>query len=258
MIFADGMLARRIEAAETAIGRGCTEGQPGAAVLEAAGGMAMFLGPESPLTRAVGVGLNGPVRESELDRIEAFFRGRGARVAIELCPLADPGLLASLAERGYRPTEFDNVLVKPLTGEEIWPTPRVRRALNGEQDLWAHTVGHGFFDEAELTTVEMDVGRAIFSMPGALCYIAVSQTGAAAGGAALALSNGLATLFADSTVAAFRRQGLHRELIAARLHEALAQGCGLATASTLPGSPSQRSYERLGFQVAYTKITLAG
>ena len=127
MIFADGVLARRIEAAEAAIRRGCTEGQPGAAVLEAGGGVALFLGPESPLTRAVGVGLNGPVRESELDRIEAFFRGRGARVAIELCPLADPGLLASLAERGYRPTEFDNVLVKPLTGEEKWSAQATER-----------------------------------------------------------------------------------------------------------------------------------
>jgi hypothetical protein len=47
---------------------------------------------------------------------------------------------------------------------------------------------------------------------------------------------------------------LHRELISARLYEALAQGCDLATASTLPGSGSQRNYERLGFEVVYTKI----
>jgi hypothetical protein len=66
----------------------------------------------------------------------------------------------------------------------------------------------------------------------------------------------LATLFADSTIAEFRRAGLHRELIAARLNDAAAQGCDLATSSTLPGSGSQRNYERLGFQVAYTKLTM--
>ena len=54
------------------------------------------------------------------------------------------------------------------------------------------------------------------------------------------------------------RGGMHRELILARLHEALARGADLATASTLPGSGSQRNYERAGFRVAYTKVTLVG
>jgi len=104
----------------------------------------------------------------------------------------------------------------------------------------------------------MDVGRAICAMPGALCYLAVTESGELAGGAAAAVYDGLATLFADSTIAHHRRSGLHRELIAARLNEALAQGCDLATASTAPGSSSQRNYERLGFEVVYTRITLEG
>ena len=70
------------------------------------------------------------------------------------------------------------------------------------------------------------------------------------------MRDGLAILFADSTIEPYRRHGLHRELIAARLNEALARGCDLATASTSPGSTSQRNYERMGFQVVYTKVTL--
>jgi len=93
-------------------------------------------------------------------------------------------------------------------------------------------------------------------MPGALCYLAAAPTCEPAGAAAAAVYSGLATLFADSTIARFRRGGLHSELIAARLNEALAQGCELATASTLPGSGSQRNYERLGFEVVYTRVTL--
>jgi hypothetical protein len=95
-------------------------------------------------------------------------------------------------------------------------------------------------------------------MPGALCYLATSSAGEPAGAAAAAMYSGLATLFADSTIARFRGGGLHAELIAARLNEALAQGCELATASTLPGSGSQRNYERLGFEVVYTRITMVG
>jgi GNAT superfamily N-acetyltransferase len=256
LLFADLPLARRIETAEAANARGCTAIHPEAATLEVGGGCAVFVGAESPLSHAVGLGLNGPVTEAEIDRLEAFYRSRGGKVSIELCPLADPGILDILGDRGYRVTEFNNVLVKRLAGTTIVLTPRVRRALRDETDIWSHTVGRGFFEEHALSTEEMDVGRAICAMPGALCYLAVTESGEPAGGAAAAVYSGLATLFADSTMAPHRRAGLHRELIAARLNEGLAQGCDLATASTLPGSGSQRNYERMGFEVVYTRITL--
>jgi GNAT superfamily N-acetyltransferase len=257
MIFADALLARRVEGAEAAIARG-TSGQPGTAVLEVDGGCAIFSGAESPLTQAVGVGLNGPVTESRVVEIERFFRVRGARPRFEVCPMADPEFIAILGRRGYRPAEFNNVLVKRLAGTEIALTPRARRTVADEQDLWSHTVGCGFFEHRELTDDEMEIGRAIARMPGAVCFLAATETGQIAAAAALAMSGGLAMLFADSTVAGFRRAGLHRELIAARLNEAIATGCDMASASTLPGSGSQRNYERLGFQVVYTRITMCG
>lgn len=257
MIFADAILARRLEAAEAANARGCCAADP-ANVLEIAGGAAIFVGADSPLTQAVGLGLNGPVPERQIDELEAFFHSRGAATTIDLCPHADPAFVEALAARGYRIAEFNNVLVRRLEGLEIVFTPRVRRALSSEADTWSHTVGHGFFEQAELTGEEMDVGRAIFAMPGALCYLASTESGQLAGGGAMAIYENLATLFADSTIPLHRRAGLHRELISARLNEALARGCTLATASTLPGSGSQRNYQRLGFQVAYTKVTLRG
>jgi hypothetical protein len=255
MMHADAALARRLERAEADNARDCS-GVPGSQILEIGGGCAIFAGAGSPLTQAVGLGLNGPAEEDELNRLEDFFLSRGARVSIDLCPLADPSWLGALNTRGYRPADFNNVLVKRLAGAEITLTPRVRRAVASERDLWSHTVGHGFFDESELTDAEMNVGRAIFSMAGALCYLAVSEAGEPAGGGAAAMRNGLATLFADTTIARFRRGGFHRELIAARLNEAIAQECDLAAASTLPGSGSQRNYERLGFEVVYTRVTM--
>src|SRR5947209_6452583 len=92
--------ARRLEAAEAANARGCMGSHAEAAVLEIAGGVAVFTGAESPLTHAVGIGLKGPVSAAELDELEAFFRSRGARPAIDLCPFADAGLLPQLADRG--------------------------------------------------------------------------------------------------------------------------------------------------------------
>jgi hypothetical protein len=244
MIFADIALARRMEAAEAAIARG-TSVQPGAALLEIAGGCAIFAGAESPLTHAVGMGLTGPVRPAELDEIERFFRARGAKVAFDVCPLADGGFLAALAGRGYRVAEFNNVLVRRLAGHECVATPRARRIAEGEADVWAHTVGRGFFEHSDLSRDEMEIGRAIAGMPGVLCYITASDAGQPGAGGALAIHDGVATMFADGTIPTYRREGMQRELIAARLNEAAGLGCELAAASTLPGTDSQRNYERM-------------
>ena len=90
MIFADALLARRIEAAEAAIARG-TSGQPGSAVLEAGGGCAIFAGADSPLTHAVGIGPErSRQRGARSTRSSRFFRSRGAKVSFDVCPLADP------------------------------------------------------------------------------------------------------------------------------------------------------------------------
>src|SRR5258708_39164581 len=99
--------AQRLEFAEAANARGCMGTHPDSAVREIAGGIAVFAGAASPLTPAVGIGRNGPVSPAELDTLEAFFRTRGARPTIDLCPFADAGLLPQLADRGYHLTEFN-------------------------------------------------------------------------------------------------------------------------------------------------------
>jgi len=255
-------LARRLEAAEALNGVECAEAHQqlnpelGATVLEVGGGFAIFVGAESPLTHAVGLGMHGEVRARDMDRLEEFYRTRGATPGIELCPLASASLVDLLANRGYRVTEFNNVLVRSLAGAEFAPAATsVRLACAGEEYLWASTVGRGFLEKDELTTAEVDVGKAIWHMPGSLCYLAFVAGHAAAAGA-MALRSGLATLFADSTMLGFRGAGLQSDLIRERLRTAVVEGCGLATAATLPGSVSQRNYERNGFHVAYTKTIL--
>ncbi len=258
MIHADLELARRVEAAAAAIARGCAGDRPGTAILEVAGGVAVFAGSESPTTEAIAIGLNGPVSPAEIDRLEAFFRSRGARVSIDLSPLADPGLLEQLGSRGYRVAEFNNVVSRRLVGTEFVPAQHVKRIQPEETELWSHTVGRGFFEQPELSEQEMDVGRAVCLMPGAHCYLAWAENGEACAGGAMAVHQRLAILFADSTMVPYRRRGLQRGLIAARLEEAFAQSCDLAAATVAPGSASQRNYERAGFQVAYTKVLLVG
>jgi GNAT superfamily N-acetyltransferase len=197
------------------------------------------------------------VGAQEFAAMERFFHSRGARVAIDLCPLADPGLLEGLRRRSYRPVEFNNTMVR-LLGNAAPPEQdcRVRPASCHEVDVWASTVARGFFECGSLAEEELEVGRAIFHMGRAECWLAQTD-GQPAGGGALAIRDGVGLLFADSVIPARRRQGLHAALIRARIARAIAAGCELASASTQPGSTSQRNYERQGFQVAYTKVLLA-
>ena len=263
MILAGVQLARRLEAAEAANGAQCAAAQnsidpdSGATVLQSAGGWAIYVGAETPLSRAVGLGLWGLVRGAELDAVERFYHERNAASTVDLCPLADPSIIDLLRDRGYGITEFNHALVRlsgpvdAVQSEQV----AIRPAEGHEECLWSETVGRGFLEKDELFRQELDIGRTIFRIPGVRCYLAY-WGGRAVGAAALSIHDGLAVLFADSTVTAFRGLGVQSALIRERLRAAFGEGCDLATASTLPGSKSQRNYERCGFQVVYTKPTL--
>lgn len=261
MIYSNLALARRLEDADAATGIATAEGQgaSGAAVAEVAGGWAIFVAANSPINRAAGLGMHGPVTAADLDRVEAFFRSRGAPVQIDLCPFADASLLEALRGRRYHPVEFNSVLVRLLAGEQPFPSDaRVRPAAAGEVEAWAGTAAKAFFDREVPAAEEIEVGRTVFRSPGARCYFGHSPAGELAACAAFSVRDGLATLYADGTVPRFRGASLQTALIRERLNHAIGEGCDLATASTIPGSVSQKNYEKLGFQVVYTKLVLVG
>src|ERR1700730_2172746 len=108
MRFIDLDLARRVEMAEANAERECAEAcrrlHPDypVAVEEIGGGVAVFAGVDSPVTQAIGVGLRGPVSDSELDALGEFSHSRNAPAAIELCPLVEMSLYEKFAARNYR------------------------------------------------------------------------------------------------------------------------------------------------------------
>ena len=63
----------------------------------------------------------GAVSDADLDDIEAFFHSRGAPIYHEVCPLADPKVVAALHARGYEPFEFTSVMYRPLAADRGIP-----------------------------------------------------------------------------------------------------------------------------------------
>jgi hypothetical protein len=260
---ADVALARRIEAAEAANGfrvaRAVAEASPGlgAAAEPFLGGCALFGGVGSPMTHALGIGMQGPAGKEEFDRMEAFFRERGSAVLIDLCPLADASLLEMVFSRGYRVIEFNNVMIRRIVPEEpVLVRDGLTVSVAGERDLdtWNRTVARGFQerDDIDGSFVEMLAGASLSGH----CYLARREQEAIAGGG-MSMQDGVAYFFGDATVLGARRRGAQSALIQARMADAERAGCDLAMACVVPGSGSHRNYERAGFELVFMRVNLS-
>jgi GNAT superfamily N-acetyltransferase len=259
---ADVQLARRLEATDAWVSilaaniHAQLHPDSGAVSQPIAGGHAIFTGPGSPLTQAIGIGMQGSVTETDMEQLEAFFEVRGSPTLIELCPLADRSLIELLGSRGYRLREFSNMLVLPLKpGARFVPgesAVRVQRCTPGEDEVWTRTVAQGFSDNIIVPEEDMPVLRSLFHRPDSTCLLGWID-GRPVGGGALAIHEGVGALYGASTLPSFRRRGVQKAIIHALLSCALEGGCDVAYTLTSPGSVSQRNVERQMFRVVYTR-----
>jgi len=255
-------LAREIEMAEAVAAVDCAERLRAAspngegAVEAVAGGYAVYCGANSPVTQAVGLGLNGPVSKEEFDKLEEFYFGRNEPVRVETCPLADGTLIEHYRERGYGVTEFSNVMVRPVGQDEKVEIPaciQIEKAAANEIDLWVLTVAQGFAEHFPVTRELLDIMRLFASGKNTECYLA-RIGGKVVGGATLAVRGRIAGFFGASTLPASRNRGVQTALLQTRMRRAAECGCELALSLAQPGSASQRNIVRQGFQTLYTRV----
>jgi ribosomal protein S18 acetylase RimI-like enzyme len=208
----------------------------------------------------MGLGLNGEVTEREFDTLEAFFRDRGCRVEIEVCPLADESMLRLLGERGYRVFEWTNVLVQPIGREASFAKPahdlQIRRAREQDTGDIIRILSRCFLEQDETTAQAEDLFGTVLSVPGASWFVATLD-GVTAGCAGIFIYDGSALLAGAATLPTYRGRGIQNTLSRERLRFAAASGCDLVIVMTKPGSISQRNAERQGFQVVYTRSKMA-
>lgn len=232
---------------------------PDAASFNVAGGVAAWFSTENVLNGAVGLGMNGRVDLEAVAALESFYRERGTRPMLDICPLADPSLTAWIAERGFVPVSYENVLVRvtdetrelpqPDAGVEVCEGDEVDRAV------WADLVARGFTED-QPTPEDHRVARASSMRDDAVRFVAFVD-GAPAGTGMFSSEGGIGHLNGDATLPSLRGRGAQRALIAARLRHAAARGIELVYVETTPGSGSQRNMERLGFRLAYTRVSVA-
>lgn len=218
------------------------------------GAFAVYLGPGHPLNQGLALGLEGPVKDEDLEKMEAIL---DAPTVLELSAGADPGLYQMLHKRGYRIQMFQQVWMReleelpPLSASEI----SVRPIAPGETRLFASVVAAGFFERDEITEEGVEIMLATTESEVTTCFIAWFGD-EPVGACTVGISDGVAAFSGTSVRPKFRGRGGQGAMIHARLAFAKAKGCALACSATVPHGHSQFNLQKMGFRVAYPKLEL--
>lgn len=259
-MFADLSLAHRLELAE---GHACLDfahtrkrlnPESNTAWDTAHGAIAVFDGPDSPLTQTFGLGItSSDSYEGSLEALEEFFFSRGAAANHEVSPLAGLALHQLLCKRGYQPIEMSSVMYQPAHCPEVPATVDVRIVKQNEAELWGRVGADAWSAEhPEFREFLLDMGRISTSRENTHCFLAIVD-GKPAATAVLHVHGGVALFAGSATLPGLRRRGAQSALLNVRMRHACGLGCDLFMMVAEPGSTSQRNAERNGFRIAYTR-----
>lgn len=266
MEFVDKAFARRLESCEempqVMYARLFQKTRPetGAAEEEICGGHMIFAGLGSPIGRATGVGLDCPFIAADLDRIEHFYRAHKAPPQVDLCPMHEPAVFELFKKRGYAIAELNNVLFRKLDSQETFAPPQARCEIRPSRLDEAETAGaiveSAFFPDGAPEAYRGLIAP-FYQIEGALPFVASTEGKLVACGTGLVIpQHKIFALCGAGTLAAYRGRGLQTALLHARMAAAVQAGCEYAVVVTQGGTTSQRNAERLGFRVAYSKVTV--
>jgi GNAT superfamily N-acetyltransferase len=249
MLLSDIALSRRLERAEGVASMQHAEArrrmhpESGAEWMECGGAYAVFDGVDSPVTQTFGLGLCEGLTAATLDRLETFFRDRGAPVNHEVSPLAGAEAFALLYARGYRPVELSNVVYQAVTEPASTDSESINVRIAGPSDakLWSEISARGWsHDHPEFADFLIELGEVTAAREHTICFLA-ELDGAPGAAGALCLHEGVALFGGSATIPEMRRRGLQSALLRERMRYAFAQDCDLAMMAAQPGSDSQRN-----------------
>lgn len=226
--------------------------EPKSCSLEIGRGAACYTGHDSFFSQVVGWGFDDSEIDfsQQLQIIEKFYIGNNMNtIAIELCPAVGSGVFNILREHQYYVTEASNISVLSLNEyQPIQTGPSVNLA---KEDM--------FRNLGRLLATAFGVPGAenyfyqYCATPGIYPFVAEHDNQLAAAGT-VAIFDAIVDLGVTATLEAYRGLGLQKALLHARLQYAKLKGATIAVVTTEPGSISDDNVQKLGFQVAYTRI----
>jgi ribosomal protein S18 acetylase RimI-like enzyme len=222
-------------------------------LFQSATASAMYCGPNSPLTKA-----EGSFDEQVLEQLHEFYRGRTPQYEAVVGPLSGIDSVRAVLARGARPMMWESVLVCDL-GERLpdirfGPEITVERVEQDQLRAWQEVSRRGFFGDDDQQFVR-DLSALMTEMDGTERCLARWQ-GEPAAAAMQMTHDGVAFLGGAATLPEYRARGLQQALLAHRLREAKSRA-EFAFLGAQPSSGSERNARRVGFQIAYSTLSLS-
>lgn len=226
----------------------------GARSADLAGVLCLRLDESIPITmfnRALGLGLDTPADQGQLDRVLRFLAGVHGYVTV--APAARPPELAAwLAERNFVPddgwTKFQRSPAEP---------PQARTELRVERDARGEAFAEAAVRGFGVPAVFADWLRPLAARPGWQCFAAFDGD-TPAGAGALYVAGDVGWIGIGATVPEQRGKGAQGALLAARIAAAAEAGCTVVVTETgepVDGRPngSFRNILRAGFEPRYVR-----
>jgi len=215
---------------------------------------------------ARGVGMSGPVSREEVRGFIHYLESAGIEPRIDLCPFVDATLIEAVKVERFSLHNFEAVFFRPLVAGERVESPfsappglrivTVDPNNDAEVEDFARTALQGFLPDhtdppESFVRSSMRVARhprtvALRAMIGDECV----------GAGAMEIDGELAALFGVSVRRPHRGKGVQLAMLAWRLKEAARRGATVATIGSRPGVATERNAQRMGFAMAYNKVTL--
>ena len=191
--------------------------------------------------------------------MEEFYGAHKAASQVDLCPMHEPAVFELFKERGYAIAELNNVLFRTLDAQEEFPPPpagcEIRPSRVEEAETAGAIVESAFFPDGAPEAYRGLIAP-FYQIERALAFVASVEGKLVACGTGLVIpEHRVFALCGAGTLAKFRGRGLQTTLLRARMAAAAQAGCEYAVVVTNGGTTSQRNAERLGFRVAYSKVT---
>ncbi len=226
----------------------------GPGVLEVAGGLAVFAGEQNPLTQVDGVGLGQAIEESDLDKLEDFYRGRATNWELVVDPLSPQELLILASKKGYVLDHFETQMYREPTSIDMPVIPGLEMTeVEAVNPIFMGLCMAGWLHKPEMPDEVDPITHFLAASEMPRRYIAWID-GEPAGAASMTEFEGCVALFGGTTRTQFRKRGIQQALLAQRLRDASPNALGLMSANA--GTDSLRNARRIGFQVLFSSLVL--
>ena len=205
--------------------------------------------------RALGLGLERPSTEEDVDEIVRFYRELGVEWCAAVAPSAEPAEIASwLGARGFGP---GYAWAKFRRGLDELPQRAGGLRVERVDGPAAGTFAEVFIRGYGVPELMRDWLAELPDREGWDCFVAYDGNMPAATGA-LYITQGVGWLGIAATLTEHRRRGAQTALLSARIRAAAAAGCEVVVTETgelLDGKPSSSYHNivRAGFELDYVR-----